>query len=114
VSCNIGKIDIICRRLTYFARYKVSKLMELLLVRELANGVSKSDKNGQVVLCVVNPGAVATDLVRDPGAMLKLVTSIAKRVVMRSAEEGSRTLINGAGGAEETHGQYLNDCQVSQ
>lgn len=62
----------------------------------------------------MNPGAVATDLVRDPRMMLKLFTGITKKVVMRSAEEGSRILLHAAEGAEETHGQYLDDCKVSQ
>jgi retinol dehydrogenase 12 len=34
--------------------------------------------------------------------------------LFRSAEVGSRTLINAAEGGKETHGQYMNDCKIGK
>jgi hypothetical protein len=32
----------------------------------------------------------------------------------RTAEEGSRTLLHGALGGQETHGKYLSECEVKE
>ena len=57
----------------------------------------------------VAPGLCRTDLFRnEQGFGLNMVL----RLIGRSSEEGSRTLIHGATGGEETHGQYLSESQV--
>ena len=37
---------------------------------------------------------------------------MALKVIGRSSEEGSRTLVHGAVAGKEAHGQYLSECQV--
>jgi retinol dehydrogenase 12 len=95
-------------------RYQVSKLMELLMVRELADRSTRSDRVGheKVIMSVVNPGGVATTIDREPNLVFRIVGWIARKTWLRTAEHGSRTLIHGAEGAPETHGQYLDECQV--
>ncbi|KAK0621948.1 hypothetical protein B0T17DRAFT_494175 [Bombardia bombarda] len=93
-------------------RYYVSKLIQLLTMREFANELSKSHKNGKVIVSVVNPGFVKTEIMRHAGAMLQVGLKVLRKVLARTTEEGGRTLIHGAEGGEETHGQYLNDCKV--
>jgi retinol dehydrogenase-12 len=93
-------------------RYPVSKLLELLFVRELADLSSKSEKGHKIIISFPNPGGVKTDILRNPGLFLKVLSSVTKTLFCRTAEEGARTLIHAAEGAEETHGQHLDDCKV--
>jgi retinol dehydrogenase 12 len=58
---------------------------------------------------------VVTDLNRE---VQTGITGLPRRLFMgligRNVEEGSRTLIHAAEGAPETHGQYLDNCQVGE
>ncbi|PGH26386.1 hypothetical protein AJ80_01884 [Polytolypa hystricis UAMH7299] len=98
-------------------RYFVSKLIQLLLVRELADEVTKfesSGKAGRVIVSTPNPGAVDTSIMREAGSLFQIYLSIMKVLWFRSAEEGSRTLLHAAQAGEESHGQYLDDCKVGR
>ena len=95
-------------------RYSVSKLIELFLVRELAGQTSKSEKSDQIVISILNPGAVATDIVRDGSVFLRASSWVVFKTLCRTAEEGPRTLVHAADGGEETHGQYLDNCKIRQ
>lgn len=37
-----------------------------------------------------------------------------KFFLARSTEHGSRSLVNAVEGGEETHGQYLENCEIEQ
>ncbi|GAB1318415.1 hypothetical protein MFIFM68171_08625 [Madurella fahalii] len=93
-------------------RYYVSKLIQLLTTREFANELTRSSKPGKVITSVINPGFVATHLMRHSGPLFQVYMKMLRKALSRTAEEGGRTLVHGAEGAEETHGQYLNDCKV--
>jgi retinol dehydrogenase 12 len=96
-------------------RYEVSKLVQLLLIREMANQVSKSDGSTErVVISATNPGAVTTNITRDPGVLLQAMTKVGQKLTCRSAEEGSRTLVYAAYAGQETHGKYLDDCHIGE
>lgn len=90
-------------------RYMVSKLLEILAVREMVN---KSAPPGYpVIINLVNPGFCYSNLTREgPQAFMAVM-----RVLMhaRSSEVGSRTLVHAASAGEETHGAYLSDCRLS-
>ncbi|KAE9377536.1 putative short-chain dehydrogenase [Stipitochalara longipes BDJ] len=91
-------------------RYNVSKLLLLFGCRELAAQVSKSTKPGNIVVSLVNPGSVAkSESHREHGGV---AFRLARKMLMRKTEEGSRTLVYAAQGGRETHGQYLDDCKV--
>lgn len=88
--------------------------MQLLLIREFANELTKSTKPGKVVTSVVNPGFVATQIMRQQGPLFQMYQKLLQKAFARTPEEGSRTLVHGAEGGEETHGQYLDDCKVGR
>ncbi|RYP68165.1 hypothetical protein DL771_006815 [Monosporascus sp. 5C6A] len=93
-------------------RYNVSKLLELLAVRELANELSASTKPGKIICSILNPGTVVTGMDREGHGIRSALFQVFLKLVGRSAEEASRTLVHAAQGLEDTHGQYLDDCKV--
>jgi hypothetical protein len=95
-------------------RYFVSKLIQLLTAREFASELTKSTKPGQVITSVINPGFVATDIMRHAGLAFQIYQAVLRRITARTPEEGGWTLVHAAEGAEETHGQYLDDCKVGK
>jgi NAD(P)-dependent dehydrogenase (short-subunit alcohol dehydrogenase family) len=92
-------------------RYNVSKMMELLAGRELATKMTDS-KDGQVIVSVVNPGWVKTNM--GSGEKPGLFAAFGRRFIARETEVGSRTLVHAAEGDPETHGQYLSDCKIGE
>lgn len=94
--------------------YYVSKLMQLLAFRALAAELSRSSKPGRIITSLINPGFVSTDVLREMDGPMVLLYALLKKALSRTAEEGSRTLIHAAEGGAETHGQYLNDCQIGE
>lgn len=86
-------------------RYNVSKLLNVLWARELADRVSPTE----VVINTTNPGLVQSSLHREnKNAAEKKFTAI----FGRTTEEGGRTLVDAAvvkGAA--THGGYLSECK---
>ncbi len=62
-----------------------------------------------VVLNNVSPGMCKTALSREASGIQWLVFSLMKLAVARTAEMGSRALLAGATGGEETHGQYMSE-----
>ncbi|THV47281.1 hypothetical protein BGAL_0322g00120 [Botrytis galanthina] len=98
-------------------RYNVSKLISLLFSRELASGIRESETRGErghVVVNIVNPGLVDTEIMRHATGATKHLVRGAMKLMARSVEEGSRTLVHAAGGEEETNGMYLDDCKIGK
>jgi len=95
-------------------RYNISKLLEIYTVRELATLTSASQKPGKVIINCLNPGFVYTNVMREFSGITLLLFRGMRAILARSTEVGSRTLVNGAEGGEETHGQYLDDCKVAK
>ncbi|CAK7207323.1 hypothetical protein SEUCBS139899_010133 [Sporothrix eucalyptigena] len=91
-------------------RYNVSKLLEILAVRELAGIL---DKNRiPVTVNTVNPGLCRTQLFRAlPFGIRHLVHGVLY-TVGRTASMGARTLVSAAAAGPETHGQYLDTTEV--
>ena len=89
-------------------------MIELLCTRELAAEVTESNKQGKVIVSLLNPGSVRTDIMRHASFALSLYVKAVRAILSRSAEEGGRTLIFAAYGGQETHGAYLDDCRVGQ
>ena len=91
-------------------RYNVSKLLEIFAVREITSSVIKDKYTYPVVFNLVNPGLCHSNFVKDAGLGFRIF----KRLVARTTEVGSRTLVNAAGEiGEESQGEYLSDCQIS-
>lgn len=93
-------------------RYGVTKLLEVLAVRELASIVTLSEKPRVIVNCLT-PGACYSDFGRAETSWFKsAVFEVAKFLLARTTEVGSRTLVAGAEAGEESHGQYMADGKV--
>ncbi|KOS40219.1 hypothetical protein ACN38_g8924 [Penicillium nordicum] len=85
-------------------RYPLSKLLQVLLVQELAGRV----RGSEVIINMLNPGFCHSQLGREAGLKFKLM----KMVLARSTEVGSRTLVAGAAAGLESHGAYMSDGHV--
>ncbi|KAM7222719.1 hypothetical protein V8F06_001906 [Rhypophila decipiens] len=95
-------------------RYNVSKLLDLLIVRSLAARlVPAPDGDVPIIVNAVDPGLCKTDLGREVKGMQKVIFSLVKAVIGRTAEEGSRVLVYAATAGKETHGQYLVNNAVA-
>nr|A0A4P8DJW5.1 RecName: Full=Short chain dehydrogenase/reductase dmxR8; Short=SDR dmxR8; AltName: Full=Dimeric xanthone biosynthesis cluster protein R8 [Cryptosporiopsis sp. 8999]QCL09099.1 DmxR8 [Cryptosporiopsis sp. 8999] len=87
--------------------YPISKLLEVLGVRSIAeqNPASKFP----VTINCVNPGLCHSELGRDfPTIGFWLI----KFFLARTTEVGSRTLVHAGSQGEDSHGQYMSDCEI--
>ena len=92
-------------------RYNSSKLMEVFVVRELVRQMQSSGPTS-VIINAVNPGLCRSAFFRHAPLPLYLVMILGLFILGRSSEVGSRTLLAGAAGGLETHGKYIDSCQV--
>lgn len=90
-------------------RYNVSKLMEVLLCRQIAQEHPLSQL--KVTLNFVNPGWCHSDLGRERETAAFLFF---RRLLGRTTEVGSRTLVHAGLAGPETHGKYLSDCKITR
>lgn len=97
--------------------YEVSKLLEVLFVQELANHLKKREEGRtKVIVNVIDPGRGTLSF--QPHTTYgptwrKVFMTVLKAVFARSAEVGSRTIVNGGENDNfQTHGKYLSICQV--
>ena len=86
-------------------RYPTSKLLEVLVVRQIA---PKLEGSG-VILNMLNPGLCHSELARDAGLFL----AIMKFFLARTTEVGSRTLVAAAVAGSESHGKYMSDATIN-
>lgn len=86
-------------------RYATSKLMEILLLREMAGRMSGSG----VIINMVNPGLCHSKLAREIGWGFWMF----KQLVARSTEVGSRTLVAWASAGRNSHGMYMTDGRIA-
>lgn len=102
-------------------RYFMSKLLVMFCVRELAaqlkmsssSSAAEAMKKPLVVVNNVAPGWCQTELFRNEN--LGAGPNMALRLIGRSSEAGSRTLVHSATAAgKESHGEYLSECQVKK
>ncbi|KAK3353913.1 putative short-chain dehydrogenase/reductase family protein [Lasiosphaeria hispida] len=96
-------------------RYFVSKLIQLQVMREFAKQLTASEptKPGKVITSIINPGFVNTQIMRHASPLMEMYMKLLRVTMSRTSDEGGRTLVHGAEGGEETHGQYLGDCHVA-
>jgi len=89
-------------------------MMELLAFRELSKTITQPSGSGRIVTSIINPGAVQTDIMREASGFFSLYVKTMRIAVMRTAEEGGRTLVHAAEGNRDTDGQYLCDCKPAK
>ncbi|KAH8882868.1 NAD(P)-binding protein [Thozetella sp. PMI_491] len=93
-------------------RYNTSKLIEILVMRELVTRMDASGKN-PVIVNTLNPGLCRSTLFRHALFPLNIVLNLGLFFFGRTAEMGSRTLLAAACGDVETHGQHMDSCRVA-
>lgn len=95
--------------------YQVSKFLEVFFMQELANRTKRRD-NGQtkVIVNAIDPGFCHSNLLRNLNSRaLTLIMNGFQVIFARSAEVGSRTIVNaGENNNFHTHGKYLANCEV--
>ncbi|KAI1118994.1 NAD(P)-binding protein [Nemania sp. NC0429] len=91
------------------ARYQDSKLLQVLLQREIVKRLANA-KAGvpPVVFNLVSPGLCVTNIDRKEGRYT-LGVRVIHKLFYRTAEVGARTLVHGAYAGPESHGEYLVD-----
>ncbi|KAK9366909.1 short-chain dehydrogenase/ reductase [Lipomyces kononenkoae] len=90
------------------ARYVTSKLLEILVVREIAPKLAQSG----VILNMLNPGFCQSQLIRDERRDWWLVRFL-MLVLARTVEVGARTLVAAAAAGHESYGAYMTDGKVN-
>ena len=81
-------------------------MLEVLACREIAKHHSVDQL--KVTLNFVNPGWCHSELMREiTNPMINLI----KRMLCRTTEVGSRTLVHAGIAGRETHGKYMSDCK---
>jgi NAD(P)-dependent dehydrogenase (short-subunit alcohol dehydrogenase family) len=90
-------------------RYNVSKLLEVFIIREIV--ATKAPTGYPVIINFLHPGLCVSQLLREKPSLL--VFTIRFILSARTTEVGSRTLVHAASAGEETHGQFLMDCKIS-
>ncbi|KAK5130406.1 hypothetical protein LTR08_002153 [Meristemomyces frigidus] len=89
-------------------RYNLSKLLEVLVCREIAR--EHPVKQMRVTLNFVCPAWCHSELVREmDSAVLRLIM----RLVCRTTEVGSRTLVHAGLSGPDTHGKWLSNCKIT-
>ncbi|KAL9033153.1 MAG: hypothetical protein Q9180_006102, partial [Flavoplaca navasiana] len=106
-------------------QYSVSKLSLMYAANELAATVNGTEiessekgsqskkineKENQVVINSVNPGATSTNLTRNiTGIILRIVAYVYINLLARTAEQGSRSLVSACALGRESQGQLWQD-----
>ncbi len=94
-------------------KYNLSKLLEVLTIRELAPAMTASGKH-QVILNTLTPGFCHSSLMREAEFPLNILAVIGKFFLARTTEMGSRTLVSAVAASVDTHGMYLQDCKIKE
>lgn len=89
-------------------------MIELLCLRELADQLTQSTKEGHIIASLINPGYVATEIMREATFINRVKFWFLRNIMARTPEVGGRTLIHAAEGGDDTHGAYLNDCKPAE
>lgn len=97
-----------------YNRYANTKLMSLLIMREVAQRMRSSD-GPQVVLNMVEPGFCKSRLLREGTWQwyYKVMMAVANTTLARTSEMGARNYVWAACAGPESHGIYIEDCMLS-
>jgi len=90
----------------------MTKLLEIFAVRQLASVLPASESG--VIINTVNPGLCYSDLDRNGSFGSRMAMATMRKVLARTAEEGSRNLLQAAFAGPESHGAYCSECQIKE
>lgn len=92
-------------------QYALSKTLLHAVLPHLAAKASRPGQKEQVVVNWVNPGWCASDISRHKNAQSR-GTRISFVLIGRTAEQGSRELVNAILAGKESHGHYMSECRM--
>ncbi|MCJ1474618.1 hypothetical protein MMC13_003278 [Lambiella insularis] len=95
-------------------RYSTSKLLQLYAVRSIAV-LSPVCPKSNVVINYLTPGACYSDIFKDDAPWYsRMFMAVAKALLARTTEAGSRTLVHAARPDIDVaeHGAYLQNCSI--
>lgn len=99
-------------------RYYVSKLLQILLGREMAKRLRDrrcgSTDTSRIILNSITPGYCVSGLTDKAHFVTALGFWVLRKTTARTAEVGGRALVAAVAKGEESHGKYLNDCEVDE
>ncbi|ETS86891.1 hypothetical protein PFICI_00719 [Pestalotiopsis fici W106-1] len=96
-------------------RYAVTKLMEVLFVRELVARLRAVDgSHPPVIINLVNPGTCISALNRyiNPPLAGRIGIKVLEVLFMRTTEVGGRTYVYSAAAGPEYHGEFMSDGEL--
>ena len=84
-------------------------------MRELAaqTAANAAGDHLPVIVNCLNPGFCVSEIGREISRPLKLVMFIMRKLMARTTEVGSRTLVAGVLADEKSHGEYMTDGHVA-
>ena len=92
--------------------YQVTKLLQLLAVREIADQIA--NKEPFVIINAVDPGLCYTDLTRSATGVTFVAMKVMRALLAWTAEEGGRTLVFASVAGPESHGVYITGCKLQK
>jgi NAD(P)-dependent dehydrogenase (short-subunit alcohol dehydrogenase family) len=92
--------------------YPFSKFLLYMFLRELTNRTPVT-KSG-VIVNFVSPGICSTELDRNAHGPVGRQVKMARMIMGRTAEMGSRTLLHGLAAGSESHGKVLSECEIKE
>ena len=103
-------------------RYKLTKLLQIMMVRQLAQALRSSTRNDKITVNSLHPGLCNTELFRSVSLPLQIPHQFILQLVARSSEMGSRALLAAALTDDEaesndetaTHGRFMESCGVGR
>ncbi|KIJ52357.1 hypothetical protein M422DRAFT_64871 [Sphaerobolus stellatus SS14] len=100
-------------------RYWITKLFNLFFVHSLADRLPKpSAESPGLIVTSVNPGWCKSKLMRSAGIIRSFALNMGAKIMARTTEEGSRTLVWAAlacpDGGIPLHGHYTATCRVEE
>ncbi|KAL2268640.1 hypothetical protein VTJ83DRAFT_3486 [Remersonia thermophila] len=97
-------------------RYGTSKLLVILLVRELAERLSAaaSPNPSPVIVNSAHPGLCKSDLFRSVPTAGRAVVAALNQLIGRSSEAGASALLAAVAGGRESHGKYVDSACIME
>lgn len=97
-----------------YNRYANTKLVSLLIMREVAERMRDSGKQ-QVALNMVDPGFCESEILREGtwAWYFKVMMAVSKALLARTSEMGSRNYVWAVSAGSQSHGMYIEDCALS-
>jgi NAD(P)-dependent dehydrogenase (short-subunit alcohol dehydrogenase family) len=95
-------------------RYGTTKLLDVLLVQELAARLDAASAASvsPIVVNTANPGLCKSSLFRNVLLIGQFLLAVATAIIGRTTEQGSRALMAAVAGGRESHGKYVDSGRV--